>query len=201
MRFLLVVASVEAVLLVPRRGVLLSSPGVLLSSARPLSAAVPPRQEDLTALGLETPALKESDAPFAELATGVKVKTLRPGAGDAVTPTSTVSLECTGRFLNLNGVKFYSTLDNPDATALGGPEPLKVQLGAGQLIPGLEDGILGARKNEIRRIIVPASRGYDLASNLEPRPTGLGLNALNSVLKNPRRDGTMLFDVKVVRVK
>mmetsp|Transcript_21750 Transcript_21750/g.26195 ORF Transcript_21750/g.26195 Transcript_21750/m.26195 type:complete len:215 (-) Transcript_21750:153-797(-) len=162
------------------------------------------RPEDLQAIGLETPPVRESDTPFQVLPSGVKFKVLRNGIATSseVTSSSIVLLEVTGRFLNLDGVKFYSSADNIDSSKLNMAEPLKVQLGTGLLVPGIEEGIIGAKKNEIRRIIVPASRGYDLGSKLEPWPTTtLGLNALNSVLKNERRDGTILFDVKIVNIK
>lgn len=141
---------------------------------------------ELESIGLQTP----GDA-FDELASGVKVKTMRSGEGTAVVrEDSVLLLEITGRLLNLNGVQFYST------TQL---EPLRVQMN--DLVPGLEAGLVGAKTKEIRRIIVPARQGYGDTSLKEPRPTGLGLNALNSVLKNPRRDATLLFDAKVVRIK
>mmetsp|Transcript_11321 Transcript_11321/g.33887 ORF Transcript_11321/g.33887 Transcript_11321/m.33887 type:complete len:198 (+) Transcript_11321:36-629(+) len=145
---------------------------VASSLAGAAATRVNARPEQLTGIGLETPAVRDTDQPFRSLDTGVKYQVLKPGSGsDVVAPSSTVDLQCTGRLLNLNGVKFYSTLENADASALGGPEPLRVTLGANQLLPGLEDGLVGARKNEIRRIVVPASRGYDAAGSLEPQPT------------------------------
>lgn len=73
-----------------------------------LVASVPPRQQDLTAIGLETPAVRDADEPFKQLDSGVKVQTLRPGSGpDVVSAGSTIFIECTGRFLNLNGCVFF----------------------------------------------------------------------------------------------
>jgi hypothetical protein len=66
----------------------------------------------------------------------------------------------------------------------------------------LEAGLIGLRKGGIRRIIVPQDLAYNKYPNLEPRPTNtLDQRALDSVVKNPRRDGTILFDVKLERVK
>lgn len=168
----------------------------------PLPARALPRTTEtksLEPIGLQTP----GGDGFLSLPSGVKVKEMKSGASDgpSITADSTIFIQVTGRLLNLNGVKFYSTLENDDAKQLGGPEPLVVTLGTKQLIPGLEDGLIGAKKNDIRRIIVPESRGYSSDDLLEPRPTGLGLQALNSVLLNPRRDATLLFDVKVLKIK
>ncbi|KAJ8609899.1 hypothetical protein CTAYLR_005555 [Chrysophaeum taylorii] len=143
----------------------------------------------LEELGMQTPG---GEAPFETLETGVKIKTLRVGDGPVVRADSTVALRVTGRLLNLNGVKFYATGDDL-------LEELRV--GVQDLVPGLAEGIVGARRGEIRRVVVPAARGYSDPPLREPLPTGLGLNALNSVLKNPRRDASLLFDVKILRIK
>uniref|UniRef100_A0A6S9GUW9 peptidylprolyl isomerase n=1 Tax=Heterosigma akashiwo TaxID=2829 RepID=A0A6S9GUW9_HETAK len=141
------------------------------------------------------------DVPFTELPSGVKYKEFRAGAGAEVAPGSRVSIQITGRLLNLNGVKFYSTKDNI-VDELAGPEPLIFTAGKGQLIPGLEEGILGMKKGGVRRIVVPAKLGYAAGPTLQPQPTKqLDKNALDSVLKNPRRDASLLFDVQVERLK
>lgn len=65
---------------------------------------VPPRQEDLTKIGLETPKRSEADISFQELQSGVKYQTLKEGTGsEKVSSSSTVFVECVGRMLNLNG--------------------------------------------------------------------------------------------------
>ena len=163
------------------------------------------RDEQLTRIGQEAPVAKPDDIPFTTLRSGVKVKTLRPGGGDAaVTKSSTVFVEATGRLLNLNGVTFYSTKNIAGADSLGGAE-LKLALGSGGVVPGLEEGLVGARKNEIRRIIVPSELGYSedpAKAAMEPNPPSVeDRRALDSVLRNPRRDAAILFDVKVVRIK
>jgi len=70
------------------------------------------------------------------------------------------------------------------------------------VLPGLESGIAGMTKGGIRRIIVPANVGYGGFPGLEPQPlTDVEKRALDSVIKNPRRDQTVMFDVKVERIK
>jgi len=148
---------------------------------------------------------------FTTLPTGVKIKDYQLGTGDTTVPapthngrssstTTTVSLQCSGRLLNLNGVSFYNTKNNnPDGF---GALPLTFPLGQGVAVPGLEAGLVGMKKGGIRRIIVPAELAYSSFPTLQPQPmTDLDQRALDSVVKNPRRDATILFDVKLERFK
>jgi hypothetical protein len=48
---------------------------------------------------------------------------------------SKVWVQATGRMLNLNGVKFFSTKDNV-IDDLSGPEPVILTIGNGSVIPG-----------------------------------------------------------------
>lgn len=109
-------------------------------------------------------------------------------------------IQCTGRLLNLNGVIFYSTkTNNPDGF---GPIPLTVNLGRGEVIPGLESGLVGMKKGGIRRLIIPADLAYSKFPELEPKPVNANdQRALDSVVKNTRRDATIMFDVQVERFK
>lgn len=182
-----------------RRKVLLSAPAALLLPAS--SALAQPAE--LANLGTQAPLPVGETSPFVTLQNGVQVKDFRisltPDA-PTVGPGSRVSFQCTGRLLNLNGVIFYST-KNTNVDGFG-PEPLTVTLGKNELLPGLEAGMIGMKKGGIRRIIVPADLAYSKFPDLEPKPTSaLDQRALDSVVKNPRRDATILFDVSVERVK
>lgn len=59
------------------------------------------------------------------------------------------------------------------------------------------------KKGAIRRIIVPPNMGYDISNDLlEPVPfSSDGQRALDSVIRNSRRDSSLLFDVKLERLK
>jgi len=143
----------------------------------------------------------DGNSPFVSLSNGVKVKDFRVGSGDgAVTSSSKVDIQCSGRLLNLNGVVFYNTKNNnPDGF---GAIPLSISLGQGQAIPGLEAGLIGMKKGGIRRIIVPQELAYNSYPDLEPRPINANdKRALDSVVNNPRRDGAILFDVQIERFK
>lgn len=151
-------------------------------------------------IGTQAPIVQEGESPFVTLESGVKIKDINLGSGDPVAPGARVSIQCSGRLLNLNGVVFYNTKNNnPDGF---GAIPLTFTIGKGEALPGLEMGIMGMRKNGVRRIIVPADLAYSKFPNLEPKPMNdLDQRALDSVVKNPRRDASILFDVKLERSK
>ena len=179
----------------PRRGVLVGSAASVI--APPAFA----RDEQMLRVGQEQPLTDRDNVQFQTLSSGVKVQQLRPGDGNSVGRSSTIAVEATGRLLNLNGVQFYSTKRLAGADALGGAEQI-LRLGTGSVVPGLEQGLQGAKKNEIRRIIVPSNLGYSETTDLEPAPPTIeDKRALDSVLRNPRRDAALLFDVKILRVK
>lgn len=144
----------------------------------------------------------EGETPFSTLSSGVQIKDFRQGTGSAtVQKGSKVELTMKGRLLNLNGVIFYDTKSN-DPNGFGEGTPLTFTVGDKTVLPGLEDGIIGMSKGGIRRIIVPAEVGYGAFPSLEPQPfTEMERRALDSVVKNPRRDQTVMFDCKVERLK
>lgn len=162
-------------------------------------SAVASEQTTKPSVYVGTPA--EGEAPFIELQNGVKVKDFKYGTGDSIFKAdSMVQIQCSGKLLNLNGVSFYNTKNNnPDGF---GAIPLTITLGRGECIPGLESGIVGMKKGGIRRIIIPPELAYSGFPDLEPRPTNANdQRALDSVVKNPRRDATILFDVSLERFK
>jgi peptidylprolyl isomerase len=58
-----------------------------------------------------------------------------------------------------------------------GREPLEFEAGAGDVIPGFEEGVLGMRPGETRRIVVPPQEGYgpwrpDLLTQVERAMAG-----------------------------
>ena len=144
---------------------------------------------------------------FLTLPSGVKIKEMRPGdkkAGDQKAQKGdTVSVQLSGRCLNLNGKKFISTQD-PATLAIGlsVSEPFIWTLGSGSVIPGLEEAVVGMTKDSVRRAVIPASLGYDVAMSLGPQPQSFEeLRSLESIVKNPNRDASLLFDVKLERIK
>ena len=142
-------------------------------------------------------------ADFTTLPSGVKVKEIRAGAGPAAELGDVVAVQYSGRCLNLNGKKFISTQDAAAlTTGLTLSEPYVFTVGQGAVIPGLEQAVVGMSKDSYRRIVVPQALGYDTAMTLGPTPGSFEeLRALESIVKNPNRDASLLFDVKVERVR
>ena len=148
----------------------------------------------------------DGETPFVTLSNGVQIKDYRIGdttdaSSVVVRSGSRVELTMKGRLLNLNGIIFYDTKSN-DPNGFGEGTPLVFTVGQNVALPGLESGILGMTRGGIRRIIVPADVGYGAFPNLQPQPlTDVEKRALDSVIKNPRRDQTVMFDVKVERIR
>jgi hypothetical protein len=158
-----------------------------------------PTSNEFKNVSTQAPA-PEGENPFVTLPNGVKIKDFRIGTGDEVKRDSTVQIQASGRLLNLNGEVFYNTKNNnPDGF---GAIPLTIKLNNGEAVPGLEAGLIGMKKGGIRRIIVPPDLAYSRFPNLEPRPMNANdQRTLDSVVKNPRRDATILFDVSIERFK
>mmetsp|Transcript_38510 Transcript_38510/g.115539 ORF Transcript_38510/g.115539 Transcript_38510/m.115539 type:complete len:245 (-) Transcript_38510:227-961(-) len=174
--------------------------GVVAVGDAPWVASATEMPSEFKNVGGQAPA-PEGETPFRTLSDGVQVKDFRAGTGDVVVGNgSKVAVQMTGRLLNLNGVVFYDTKkNNPDGF---GGLPLSFTMGDGTALPGLESGLRGMGKGGIRRIIVPPELGYTNFPGREPIPLdGTDQRALDSVIKNPRRDATLLFDVKLERVK
>lgn len=183
---------------VVRSGLAVSAAMLLLGESP--AVAVDTKPSEFVNVGSQAPP-PEGSNPFVTLDNGVKYKDISVGKGDsAVSRNSKVEIQCSGRLLNLNGVSFYNTKNNnPDGF---GAIPLSLELGKGHAVPGLEAGLIGMRKSGIRRIIVPQELAYNSFPDLEPRPTSvLDQRALDSVVKNARRDATILFDVQLERIK
>ena len=109
---------------------------------------------------------------YVNLDGGLKYKKVRPGkGGEKAAIGDTVSVQFSGRCLNLNGKKFISTQDPAAlASGLSLAEPFTFTLGSGKVIPGLERAVVGMTKDEYRRVVIPQALGYDVAMTLLPQP-------------------------------
>jgi FKBP-type peptidyl-prolyl cis-trans isomerase len=80
----------------------------------------------------------------------VKIETLTPGTGDAAKTGDTVTVHYTGTLTD--GKKFDSSRDRG--------EPFDVTLGQRRVIAGWEEGLLGMKVGETRRLTIPPDLGY-----------------------------------------
>lgn len=112
----------------------------------------------LVALALAAPGCNRSPtgpsnfAPFSQTE-------LRVGSGASAATGSTLTVHYTGWFYNESaaeqkGVQF-------DSSRLG--TPLTFTLGAGNVISGWEQGLIGLRVGGIRRLVIPPSLAYGAA--------------------------------------
>ena len=99
----------------------------------------------------ETPDKPEVEIP-AELPTELQITTLVEGEGDEAAAGDTVTVHYVG-VLSADGTEF-------DTSYQDGRTPFPVVLGAGGVIQGWEDGLVGVRAGERRQLDIPAELAY-----------------------------------------
>jgi FKBP-type peptidyl-prolyl cis-trans isomerase len=82
--------------------------------------------------------------------TSLQIDDTRVGTGPEAQPGQRVSVHYTGTLLD--GTKFDSSRDRN--------EPFEFQLGAGQVIPGWDQGVRGMRVGGQRTLTIPANLAY-----------------------------------------
>jgi len=155
---------------------------------------------------------KETDAediPYTKLDSGVSYRVFREplnskeeavvGKGTRVAVQMTGRLPATATKEAPGGLQFFNT-KNTDIQELGW------RIGeSGNIVPGLEEGMMGMRKGELRRIIVPGERAYNTeyiqSRKFEPQPnTKDGPRYFDTTINNPRRDHTVVYEVQLERI-
>lgn len=96
------------------------------------------------------------------------------GTGAEATTGSTVSVHYTGALTD--GTKFDSSLDRGT--------PFSFPLGAGQVIKGWDEGVVGMKVGGKRKLVIPPSLGY-------------GDRAVSTIPAN----STLVFEVELLEVK
>jgi peptidylprolyl isomerase len=97
-------------------------------------------------------AFSVSQPQYTTLAGGVKTAIITPGSGPAVQSGQTANVLYTG-YLAKNGQIFDDSEDH-------GGTPFSFTLGAGEVIPGFDEGTAGMQAGETRIIQIPAAEGY-----------------------------------------
>jgi FKBP-type peptidyl-prolyl cis-trans isomerase 2 len=118
----------------------------------------------------------------------------------AVQDGSKVAVEMTIRCKSFStdndpgGLKYFSTKDDTDFNELAWT------VGSGELLPSLEEGMMGMRKNALRRIEIPSTMVFAARkANQLPLPTTKdGKRRFEQLFKT---DATLLVEVLVTRVK
>jgi FKBP-type peptidyl-prolyl cis-trans isomerase len=122
--------------------------------------------------GESAPAVDMS-GPKTEPVTELKIDDVQKGSGKVAAPGQTVTVHYTGWLTN--GTKFDSSLDRK--------QPFKFKLGAGQVIPGWDQGVAGMSVGGKRRLTIPPSLGYG-ARGVGPIPP----------------NSTLVFDVELLGI-
>lgn len=106
--------------------------------------------------------------------TTVGIRVLKEGTGTGAKDGDTLSVLYTGKLTD--GTVF-------DASSLHGNKPFSFQLGAGQVIKGWDEGLVGMKVNEERQLTIPPQLGY-------------GSNAVGSIPAN----STLIFTVTLLKI-
>lgn len=108
------------------------------------------------------------------MAQGFKTEILKEGTGEGAKKGDTVSVHYTGTLED--GTKFDSSLDRG--------MPFEFTLGAGQVIRGWDEGIVGMKIGERRKLIISPEFGYG-ATGIGPIPP----------------NATLIFEVELLGMK
>jgi FKBP-type peptidyl-prolyl cis-trans isomerase len=138
---------------------------------------------------------------YTRLASGVLYREMRPGKGDAVVQAkSRVGMELTARCKAFpttrdpSGVKYFATAMDTEFNEIA------FTVGVGQMLVGLEEGMMGMKRGAVRRIQVPSSAVHAAKRlNQLPLPTTKeGKRRYEAMFQS---DATLLFEVLVTRLK
>jgi FKBP-type peptidyl-prolyl cis-trans isomerase FkpA len=82
------------------------------------------------------------------------------GTGATANVGNTVTVSYTGWLYNVSAANFEGA--EFDSSAADG-QPLTFTIGAGQVIPGMEQGVVGMKVGGTRNLIIPSSMAYGSA--------------------------------------
>lgn len=126
---------------------------------------------------------QDPNAPMADSGiTSLQVTNVTAGTGDEARPGRTVRVHYTGWLYDAvkadkRGKKFDSSKDRND--------PFEFALGAGQVIPGWDQGVAGMRVGGSRVLVIPPALGY-------------GARGAGGVIPP---NATLIFEVELLDVK
>lgn len=143
---------------------------LLLATACDKKVPEPTSQERKTVVSATAPP-KDVTGGITEL----KIEDIKEGAGDAVKSGDTVSVHYTGTLLD--GEKFDSSKDRNT--------PFEFSVGRGNVIKGWDEGLVGMKKGGVRKLTIPADKGYGAAGS-PPKIPG---------------NATLLFEIELLEIK
>ena len=104
------------------------------------------------AIGKDTKSKPEIPAPQGDPPPELVIRDIVPGKGPKAKAGDNLSMQYAGNS--------WSTGQQFDASWDRGAQPFTFPLGAGQVIPGWDEGLVGLRKGGRRLLIIPPDMGY-----------------------------------------
>lgn len=144
----------------------------MLSAA---GCAAQPEQSTPTEQTTTDEAADQAPAQTTPDVTELQIEDMIEGPGDEATTGKTAVVHYTGWLTD--GTKFDSSLDSG--------QPFEFTIGAGQVIPGWEQGVAGMKVGGKRKLIIPPSLGY-------------GEQGAGGVIPP---NATLVFEVELLEVK
>ena len=143
------------------------------------------KEQEETAVVEEAPACEAqtvTDVQVVEIAPGLTGKTFSTGCGEAAAPGHFVIVHYTGWLLdteaeNNRGNKFDSSRDRDD--------PFRFSLGAGRVIKGWDEGVVGMTIGEVRELTIAPEMAYGDRKDIGVIPPG----------------STLVFKVELLRLE
>ncbi|PNH00131.1 Peptidyl-prolyl cis-trans isomerase FKBP16-1, chloroplastic, partial [Tetrabaena socialis] len=140
-------------------------PPAAAAAKAPAAATADPG--DWSSPGLGVP-VDPTQPQFVRLPSGVRYQQLNVGSGPAAGSGDTVLFDYVLR--RSNGYFIYGTIEGISFQPRDVPTaPVSIKLGSGELIPGLEEVLLGMSPGTKRRALVPPELGY-VGGGEQPQP-------------------------------
>lgn len=129
-----------------------------------VAVTIPACSQKDTKSGGEQPAVGAAPAGMVTTPSGLAYQDLVAGSGPTPTAGKLVRVHYTGWLQN--GTKFDSSLDRG--------QPFEFPIGAGQVIPGWDEGVMTMKVGGKRKLVIPPQLGYGAAgagSDIPPNAT------------------------------
>ncbi len=115
----------------------------------------------------------DTKTDFVTTESGLQYKVIKTGAGPAVVTGNEVLIHETTKYRN----------DSIVYTSRNRPNPLNIVVGGNQVIKGMDEGLLGMKKGEVRKLIVPPSLSKRTGNITFPHP-----------------DSTLLYEIELIDI-
>ena len=197
---------------------LLGAPGsdALRVSRRDLGALAGAAALPAPALAVRPPDFVNKQPGYEVRPWGLQVKDAKVGTGAAAEKGDRVVYEWEGYTIGYFGRPFEMKNGKKGGDFSGERDFARFVVGRGEVIPALEEGVVGMKEGGVRQIVFPPELGYPMVGDqragkmadpghdkVGPKPSSFsGTRALDFVLtsKDDQLDKTLLINMKVVRV-